>query len=137
MVLIAVLSACSSNANKPTLVKEREDIVTRVLNPYRPDIVQGNVISRDLMDSVRTGMSKEQVKVILGTPLLNDIFHTNRWDYVFSYRKGESKEAQLRKVTLFFDNLKLVKIEADALPTEKELIGDIDEIRNNPKKMNK
>lgn len=86
------------------------------------------------MDSIRPGMSKEQVRVILGTPLLNDIFHVNRWDYIFMYRKGESREMERRKVTLTFDGNKLAKVEADTLPTEKELIEDIDAIRQNRKK---
>lgn len=134
MGTLVFLAGCSSNANKPTLVKEQDDLATRILNPYRPDIVQGNVISRDLMDSIRPGMSKEQVRVILGTPLLNDIFHVNRWDYIFMYRKGESREMERRKVTLTFDGNKLAKVEADTLPTEKELIEDIDAIRQNRKK---
>jgi outer membrane protein assembly factor BamE len=129
-----VLGACSSTANKPTLVKEKDDLVTRVFNPYRPDIVQGNVISKDLLESIRPGMSKDQVKAILGTPLLNDIFHVNRWDYVFLYRKGDSKDMQQRRVTLTFEGTKLAKIDADALPNEKDLILEIDAIRNDLRK---
>jgi outer membrane protein assembly factor BamE len=129
-----ILGACSSNANKPTLVKEKDDFATRLFNPYRPDIVQGNVISKDLLESIRPGMSKDQVKAILGTPLLNDIFHVNRWDYVFLYRKGDSQDMQQRKVTLYFEGAKLAKIDADDLPTEKDLILEIDGIRNNLRK---
>ncbi len=129
-----VMGACSSNANKPTLVKEKDDLATRLFNPYRPDMVQGNVISKDLLESIRPGMSKDQVKAILGTPLLNDIFHINRWDYVFLYRKGDSQDMQQRKVTLNFEGTKLVKIDADDLPTEKDLIIEIDGIRNNLRK---
>jgi len=139
LIILAVsttllLGACSSTANKPTLVKEKEDLVTRVFNPYRPDIVQGNVVSKDFLESIRPGMSKDQVRAILGTPLINDIFHVNRWDYVFLYRKGDSQEMQQRRVTLFFDGTKLAKIDSDALPSEKELISEIDGIRNNLKK---
>jgi outer membrane protein assembly factor BamE len=108
--------------------------VTRVFNPYRPDVVQGNVISKDLLDSIRPGMSKEQVKAILGTPLLNDIFHANRWDYVFLYRKGDSQDMQQRRITLSFDGYRLAKIDSDNMPTEKELISEIDDIRNNRRK---
>jgi len=129
-----VLGACSSTANKPTLVKEKDDLVTRVFNPYRPDLVQGNVISKDLLESIRPGMSKDQVKAILGTPLLNDIFHVNRWDYVFVYRKGDSKDMQQRRVTLTFEGTKLAKIDADNLPNEKDLILEIDAIRNDLRK---
>ncbi len=129
-----LLGACSSTANKPTLVKEKENFVTRVFNPYRPDIVQGNVVSKDLLESIRPGMSKDQVRAILGTPLINDVFHINRWDYVFLYRKGDSDDMQQRRVTLNFDGTKLAKIDADALPSEKELITEIDNIRNNLRK---
>jgi outer membrane protein assembly factor BamE len=129
-----ILSACSSTANKPTLVKEKDDLVTRVFNPYRPDIVQGNVVSKDLLESIRPGMSKDQVRAILGTPLLNDIFHVNRWDYVFLYRKGDSQDMQQRRVTLNFEGTKLAKIDSDDLPSEKDLITEIDGIRNNSRK---
>lgn len=129
-----LLGACSSTANKPTLVKEKEDIVTRVFNPYRPDMVQGNVISKDLLESIRPGMSKDQVRAILGTPLINDIFHVNRWDFVFLYRKGDTEERQQRRVTLIFEGTKLATIDSEALPSEKELISEIDSIRNNLKK---
>src|SRR3954468_23467682 len=59
------------------------------LTPFKPEIQQGNYVSQEMISQVTPGMSREQVRFILGTPLLTDIFHTDRWDYVY-WREAES-----------------------------------------------
>ena len=97
-----------------------------MFRPYVPDIVQGNFISSEQYSKLELGMSREQVRQILGTPLLASYFHANRWDYVFEFKRSGQRIAKERRITVFFDGDKLVKFEGDALPTEIELIAEID-----------
>jgi len=71
-------------------------------------------------------MTREQVRQILGTPLLASYFHANRWDYVFEFKRSGQTVGKDRHVTIFFDGDKVVKFEGDALPTEIELVAEID-----------
>lgn len=99
------------------------------LSPYRAPVVQGNFISRESVAQLKLGMSKEQVRFLLGTPLLNDVFHADRWDYIFTYKRGDSVIVQQRRYTVYFDADKLVKFEGDELPSEYELVAEIDGLR--------
>ena len=97
------------------------------LTPYRINIQQGNFISREMVDQLKEsmqrkeGVTREQVRFALGTPLLTDIFHADRWDYIFRLKKG-SGEVISSRVTVFFKDNRLVSIEGDQLPTEKEYL---------------
>ena len=91
-----------------------------------PDIVQGNFVSSEQYSKLKLGMTREQVRQILGTPLLADYFHANRWDYVFEFKRNGQVVGKDRRITLFFDGDKLVKVEGDALPTDVELVAEID-----------
>lgn len=71
-------------------------------------------------------MNREQVRQILGTPLLADYFHANRWDYIFEFKRAGQKIGKERHVTIFFAGDKVVKFDGDALPTEVELVAEID-----------
>jgi outer membrane protein assembly factor BamE len=97
-----------------------------VFRPYVPDIVQGNFISSEQYSKLQLGMSREQVRQILGTPLLASYFHANRWDYIFEFKRQNQIVGKERRVTIFFDGDKLVKFEGDALPTDIELVAEID-----------
>lgn len=76
---------------------------------HKIDIQQGNVVDESMLQQLHTGMSKRQVKFVLGTPLLEDPFHKDRWDYVYMYRK-EGKTLDKRHLTLYFDGDALTKI---------------------------
>lgn len=128
---ILSVSGCSVGGSQHTPVEYQ--IVTRIFNPYRPDVVQGNFISKEQLEMVRPGMYKEQVRQALGTPLLNDIFHADRWDYVFVYKAGNTGRVEERKVILYFDGLVLKKIDAQPLPTEQGLVEEIDALRGTTK----
>lgn len=111
--------ACSTYDNTS---RKLADAIT----PYRINIVQGNFVSREAVSQLREGMTRDQVRFLLGTPLLTDVFHANRWDYVFSFRRGSKPVVQQRRYTVFFEDDKLVKFGGDELPSEYELIAEID-----------
>lgn len=95
------------------------------ITPYKIDIVQGNFVSREQAAALKEGMSRTQVRDILGTPLLTSIFHADRWDYVFTFKR-QGVASQARRVTVFFKDDVLAKIQADALPTEAEFVASLD-----------
>ena len=82
------------------------------ITPYKPDIQQGNYVSPEMMSQIKPGMSREQVRFILGTPLLTDIFHNDRWDYVY-WRETETGKREERRVALFFVEGKLDRMQGD------------------------
>jgi outer membrane protein assembly factor BamE len=82
------------------------------LTPYRIDIQQGNFVSQDMVAQLKPGMSKEQVRFVLGTPLLTDIFHGDRWDYVY-WREASSGKREQRKLAVFFADGKLTRLDGD------------------------
>ena len=100
--------------------------MNKIFRPYVPDVVQGNFISSEQYAKLKLGMTREQVRQILGTPLLASYFHANRWDYVFEFKRSGQTVGKERHVTVFFDGDKVVKFEGDALPTEVELVAEID-----------
>jgi outer membrane protein assembly factor BamE len=85
------------------------------LEPYKFAIPQGNYLNQQMLDQVREGMSREQVRLTIGSPLLTDIFHPNRWDYVFRFQYPNG-DAELRKVTIEFKEDRVAGIRADDLP---------------------
>ena len=83
--------------------------------PYRIDIQQGNYITQEMVSQLKPGMSKEQVRYLLGTPLLTDIFHAERWDYVYWFdRRGQPREH--RRIAVFFQDGKLARLDGDVAP---------------------
>lgn len=101
VALAAVLGACS-NLEFPWV--------------YRIDIDQGNIITQDMVNKLKPGMTRDQVKFVMGTPLIQDPFHRNRWDYVYTLRKGNSKRTTEKRLSVFFKNDKLVSMKGDFLP---------------------
>jgi outer membrane protein assembly factor BamE len=92
--------------------------------PYRIDIQQGNVVTQEQVDRIKPGMNRLQVRDVLGTPLLTDAFHADRWDYIFTLRQT-GKPLQRRNVVLVFDGDVLKTVEASELPSEREFIDSI------------
>jgi len=92
------------------------DIASR-LTPYRMDIRQGNFVSQDMVAQLKPGLSKEQVRFILGTPLVNDMFHADRWDYVYRFQPG-SGAAQQRRLSLYFKDGRLERAEGDVVAAQ-------------------
>ncbi len=77
---------------------------------YQQDIEQGNVITREMIPQVRTGMTREQVRFVLGTPLISDVFHKDRWDYYYSFRPEGRKATKKHRITIFFSDNKVSRI---------------------------
>lgn len=85
--------------------------------PYRIDIDQGNIIEQKDLNRLHVGMSKSQVQRLLGSSLLQDMFHKDRWDYVQRYKNGKTQKTEESKVALFFTNGLLNRIEKDGYET--------------------
>ena len=82
------------------------------ITPYRMDIQQGNYVSQDMVSQLRPGMTRDQVRLILGTPLLTDIFHANRWDYVYWHEDAKGNREE-RRIAVHFDGDKLARLDGD------------------------
>lgn len=85
------------------------------LQVYKMDIHQGNILEEDKVQSLRIGMSEDEVRFLLGSPMLVDLFHQNRWDYVY-YNKPGKDEPEQRRVSLFFEDGRLARIEQPEAP---------------------
>lgn len=88
---------------------------------YRPDIQQGNFISKEMVAQLKVGMTPEQVRFVLGTPLLTDLFHETRWDYLFRIRKGDG-EITSSRVVVFFKEGRVSNFEGGDLPEENDYL---------------
>lgn len=113
--LLAVLAIAVSAAGCASNDRSRSGL----LQPYRIDVPQGNYVDQTMLDQVKPGMTPEQVRFALGTPLLVDPFRPNRWDYVFRFQHP-SGAADLRRATVFFADGRVERVEADALPASDE-----------------
>ncbi|MEC9329625.1 MAG: outer membrane protein assembly factor BamE [Pseudomonadota bacterium] len=86
-------------------------LVTGCMRTYRIDIQQGNAIDKAQLDQLQPGMNKAEVRFILGSPLVADPFHVDRWDYFFSFKSGETLETEQRHLALIFEDDRLVEIQ--------------------------
>ena len=100
-------------------VKEWGDAITPSTEElplmYRPNIQQGNIISQETINQLRPGMAKRQVRYLMGTPILVDVFHQERWDYIYS-EKPNAEPREQHRIALFFENDSLIRIEGDFRP---------------------
>jgi outer membrane protein assembly factor BamE len=80
---------------------------------YRIDIQQGNLLDEEDINQVDLGMTRSQVQFLLGTPMIADSFHRDRWDYAYYYRQGRSSDADRRWVVVYFENDRVQRIERD------------------------
>jgi outer membrane protein assembly factor BamE len=115
-------SAASANSGlqrtKPTTVRR----FFGVFSPYRVDIPQGNFVTEEMLAQLKEGMTRDQVKFVLGTPLIADIFHADRWDYAFRMLK-RNDEVLSSRVTVFFTDGKVSRFEGGNLPTEVDYLA--------------
>ena len=81
---------------------------------YKIDIQQGNLLKDSDVDRVQVGMTRSQVQFLLGTPMVADSFHRDRWDYAYYLRHGRSRDVQRRWVVVYFDNERVERIERSA-----------------------
>jgi outer membrane protein assembly factor BamE len=118
---VLLLGACSSMSDG---VADFAGFIT----PYRVEVVQGNVITREQLATVKPGQSREQVRQNLGAPLLADPFHGQRWDYVFLIRR-QGTPSQQRSVVVSFDGDVVKSVEAPELPSEQEFVASISQAK--------
>jgi outer membrane protein assembly factor BamE len=116
----STVSSLTSGINEPASLKG----FIAFVSPYKPDIIQGNVVTTEQITQVKPGMSKVQVKEILGSPLITDPFHADRWDYVFTLRR-QGFEDQQRSFVVLFEKDQVLKIDAPVLPSEDEFVASI------------
>ena len=105
LALAAVLAACSGNIGSMDFP-----------GVYKMSIPQGNIITQDMVDQLRLGMTKRQVTFVMGTPLIRDPYHQDRWDYIYSFQPGGGERGQER-IAVFFDNNQLVRFSGDFSPS--------------------
>jgi outer membrane protein assembly factor BamE len=98
---------------------------------YKMDIQQGNYVTQDVVARVKTGMTRAEVRQVLGTPLISDVFHANRWDYYFSAEKGH--RAQDRTLfSVFFENDRVVSVKGEGRPPAPPPVGQAAPQQNPP-----
>lgn len=113
---IVVLSGCSTAGGNSVL---------NALAPYKISVVQGNFVSKEQVDALQKGMSRDQVRNVLGTPLVTSLFHSERWDYVFTLKR-QGVEPQKRHLTVYFRNDVMDHVEGDPMPSEAEFVSTLD-----------
>jgi outer membrane protein assembly factor BamE len=124
LLAATLLGACSS--------LQSSDNFLGFITPYRVEVVQGNVLTREQVALVKPGQTRAQVRDVLGSPLLTDTFHADRWDYVFTIRR-QGAEPQQRKVLVLFEGDRLKSISAQDLPSEREFVASIDTFKSRGK----
>ena len=131
---LVLLGGCASRPDPAAI--SPPGLIER-LTPYKVDIQQGNVVTREQLAQIKPGMPREQVRDLLGSPMLTDVFHAQRWDFIYvsASRSGGVGQSNRLAVTVHFDKDGLVqKIDAPALPTENEFVaGMVDRRAATPK----
>lgn len=98
VLLVAALPGCTAVGN--------------FFKPYRIDVRQGNFVTQEMVSQLKSGMTRDQVRFVLGTPLVTDVFHADRWDYIYRFQPGKGG-LQERRLTVIFEDGKLVRLEGD------------------------
>ncbi|ORU91425.1 MAG: cell envelope protein SmpA [Cycloclasticus sp. symbiont of Poecilosclerida sp. N] len=115
LITALILTACSTPKALDGKVLETAD---NLFGIYKIDVKQGNLVSQEMINQLRPGMDKKQVKFILGTPLLIDPFHKNRWDYFYDLKKSGKQDTKKRATIIFVDG-QLVSLKGDFRPSNE------------------
>ncbi|MDB5881093.1 MAG: Outer rane lipoprotein omlA precursor-like protein [Ramlibacter sp.] len=102
------------------------------ITPYKVEVVQGNFVSKEQVQALKPGISRQQVRDVLGTPLVASVFHSDRWDYIFTLKRNGVQE-QARRLTLYFKGDTLERFDGDEMPSEAEFVATLDNKRKNAK----
>ena len=128
-----VLTGCARTAAISAKLSEIQLNPSGWITPYRSDVVQGNFLSSEQVALLRPGLSRTDVRNVLGTPLVTSLFHADRWDYVFTLKRQGAPDQSFR-YTVYFSGEALARFEGDAMPSEAEFIAKLDK-RSNPGKI--
>jgi len=106
--------------------------ISGLVTPYKVEVVQGNFVSKEQVAALQAGMSRPQVRDVLGTPLVTSVFHADRWDYVFTLKR-QGVAPQERKLTVFFKGNVFDHVEGDEMPSESDFVATLDNKRQGAK----
>jgi outer membrane protein assembly factor BamE len=112
------------SANKSLEISREKRSFGGLLTPYRVDIQQGNFVTQEMVNQLKPGMTIEQVRFVLGTPLLTDVFHADRWDYVFDLKRSNG-EITRGRLSVYFKDQRLERWEGGDLPNEQDYLARI------------
>jgi outer membrane protein assembly factor BamE len=124
-------AACAAAAGCSSFNSATQRIAS-VVTPYKVPVVQGNFVSREQVQALKPGMTRNEVRELLGTPLVASVFHANRWDYVFTLRR-QGVPLQSHRLTLLFKGEVLESFEGDPMPSEAEFVTSLDASRKGTK----
>ncbi|MBR7799923.1 outer membrane protein assembly factor BamE [Undibacterium fentianense] len=122
--MVAETEAASATSGTQIVKPSGFEKLFGLISPYRISIQQGNFVSQEMVSQLKEGMTREQVRFLLGTALLTDMFHEDRWDYPFRMLKPNGEVISSRLAIYFKDNT-VAKFEGGNLPTEKEYLAHI------------
>lgn len=117
LAVVLCLTGCAGE-EKPD--EYQRSSLERLPFVYKMTVQQGNVITEDMVDQLQLGMTRAQVRYLLGTPMLADFFHTDRWDYTYTLRRGH-QEMDVKTLILHFQDDALARIEGDLRPDPKRV----------------
>ncbi|MBI5436169.1 MAG: outer membrane protein assembly factor BamE [Nitrosomonadales bacterium] len=106
LIVVSLMLAACSDMSMPKLA---------LFTPHKIEIRQGNMVTPEMREKLKTGMSRLQVRSVLGTPLVNDPFHASRWDYVYRLEQS-GKVVEQQRLTLYFDDDRLARIDESNMP---------------------
>jgi outer membrane protein assembly factor BamE len=106
LALSLLLPACSNTPD-----------ITSHLTPYKIDVRQGNMVTQEMVAQLKPGLTRDQVRFILGTPLVADMFHADRWDYIYRFQPGRG-EVQQRRLIVYFEGNKLLRLDGDVVANQ-------------------
>jgi len=128
VVACAGLTACGSIKGMTSGLGESKINPVNWITPYRIEVVQGNFVYKEQVELLKTGMPRAQVRDVLGTPLMASVFHADRWDYVFTFKR-QGAEPQALRLTVFFKGDGLDRFEGDEMPSESNFVARLDSRR--------
>jgi outer membrane protein assembly factor BamE len=120
MLGLAVMAGCAGKTEKGP--GDRGSVLSNLPFVYKMTVQQGNVLSEEMVDQLALGLTKAQVRYLLGTPLLTDLFHPDRWDYTYTIKRGH-KPMEVKRLTLWFQEDQLVSIEGDLQPDSSRTLA--------------
>ena len=109
---ILVLAGCAFGKKES---QPKPSVLGKLPFVHKMTVQQGNIVTEEMIDRLELGMTKSQVRFLLGTPMLTDLFHTDRWDYTYIIRRGHDKMAMTR-LTLLFEADRVVEVQGDLQP---------------------
>ena len=114
LICVAFASAGCSSKDKPK-EEYRSSVLADLPFVYKMTVQQGNIVTEEMVDRLEPGMTTRQVRYLLGTPLLADMFHADRWDYTYTIRRGH-QPMEIKRLTLYFSEDALVRVDGNLQP---------------------